>query len=72
MNSRTTPLDAAGIKFEPAVFSNQPFAQGSIIMDSTTVDTLRTRLTDIEKRLKNSETSQKDRADHISKLKPSL
>ncbi|CAL8138246.1 unnamed protein product [Orchesella dallaii] len=69
---KTAPMQPSSFKFEPAVFSNQPFAQATVIVDSTTVDSLRNRLTEIEKRLKNSETSQKDRSEHISKLKPSL
>jgi len=56
-------------KFEPARLSSQPVAQGSIIVDSSTITFLKRKLSEVEKRLKEAEIQLVDKQTGKNKYK---
>jgi hypothetical protein len=70
---RSKPLTPKNFKFEPANdSSNTASCQASIIVDSSTVELLKTRLGEFEKRLKASETHLTSKSEEVAKLKASM
>lgn len=71
-HDRSKPLQPKDYKFDPVNFDSVPTSQPTIIVDSSTVEHLKTRLNDVDKRLKASEAHLKEKEDELAKLKPSM
>ncbi|XP_021957925.1 tyrosine-protein kinase Fer [Folsomia candida] len=69
---KSKPLQPKDYKFDPVNFDSVPTSQPTIIVDSSTVEHLKTRLNDVDKRLKASEAHLKEKEDELAKLKPSM
>jgi len=70
---RSKPLTPKDFAFEAASdSSNSPATQPSIIVDSSTVEFLKSRLSDFEKRLKASESNLANKTEEVAKLNPSM
>jgi hypothetical protein len=70
---RSKPLQPnQDFKFEPVNFESIPTSQPTIIVDSSTVEFLRSQLNDADKRLKTCEVHLKEKTDELAKLKPSM
>lgn len=59
-------------QFEPAQHSSLPVNQALIIVDSGTVDFLRSKLSDLNKRIKSTDLHSEEKQDQQSKQKNSL
>jgi hypothetical protein len=70
--NRCQPLQPSNFKFEPAQISSQPVTQPVIVIDSSTIEFLRGRLNEVEKRLKLMETQLLDRNSQYVKLKGTM
>ena len=70
--NRCEHLQPSDFKFEPAQISSQPVTQPVVIVDSSTIDFLRGRLSDIEKRLKSMEPQLVDKNAQFIKLKGTM
>ncbi|CAG7823667.1 unnamed protein product [Allacma fusca] len=70
--NKSQPLQSLNFQFEPAQHSSLAAAQSSLIVDSSTIDYIRGRLSDLTKRIKSADHLSGEKQDQQTKLKNTL